>query len=119
MIKFLDQPWLLVAVSACCNCIGTILLKQSRLALNNSSSILVTIASPWFLTALIAYCTGLLLLTKSLDQLPVSIVVPTSQGIVFISITFISHWLFKESLTFKQVTAVSFILVGIIIMSRK
>ncbi|MDF2388017.1 small multidrug resistance protein [Nostoc ellipsosporum NOK] len=117
MIQISKLPWLLVAVSAFCNCIGNILLKQSRLAINNSN-FLITIASPWFIAALIFYSTGLLLLGKALDQLPISIVVPTSQGIGFILVTFFSHWLFNETLNFNQLIAVSLIFAGIIIMTR-
>jgi multidrug transporter EmrE-like cation transporter len=117
MIQFSELPWLIVIVSAFCNCIGTILLKQSRLATSNSSDF-VTFISPWFIAALIFYCTGLFLFAKALDRLPVSLVVPTSQGIGFIMITFLSYWLFKESFTLKQVMAVSLIFAGIVVITR-
>ncbi|MBW4557505.1 MAG: EamA family transporter [Trichormus sp. ATA11-4-KO1] len=117
MIPISKIPWLLVAVSAFCNCIGNVLLKQSRLGINNSN-FLVTIASPWFIAALICYCTGLLLSAKALDQLPLSMVIPASQGIGFIFVTFFSYWLFHESLTFNQLIAISFIFAGIVVMTR-
>ncbi|TVP64027.1 MAG: small multidrug resistance protein [Nodularia sp. (in: Bacteria)] len=117
MIHISQLPWLLVAVSAFCNCIGNILLKQSRLAINNSN-FLVTIISPWFIAALISYCTGLLLLAKALDQLPLSMVVPTSQGIGFILVILLSYWLFNETLTLNQLIAISFIFAGIVVMTR-
>ncbi|YAF97578.1 MAG: multidrug efflux SMR transporter [Nodularia sp. CChRGM 3473] len=117
MIQISKLPWLLVAVSAFCNCIGNILLKQSRLAVNNTN-FLITITSPWFIAALICYSTGLLLLAKALDQLPISMVVPTSQGIGFILVTFLSCWLFNENLTLNQLIAVSLIFAGIVVMTR-
>ncbi|MBE8998371.1 MULTISPECIES: SMR family transporter [unclassified Nostoc] len=117
MLHFSQLPWLIVTISAFCNCLGNILIKQSRLASNNSSSFIVTITSPWFIAGLIAYCIGLLLFAKALDKLPISIVVPTSQGIGFILVTFISYWLFKETLTFNQVIAVSLIFAGIVVIA--
>lgn len=110
-------PWLIVFAAAISNCIGTLLLKQSRLAATNSG-LFATIVNYWFITALLFFCTGLLLSAKAFDLLPVSAVVPAMQGIGFISITLLSSWLFKESLTLNQLVAASFIFSGIIIMTR-
>jgi multidrug transporter EmrE-like cation transporter len=117
MMQVSKLPWLLVAVSAFCNCIGNIFLKQSRLEVN-SSNFLITITSPWLIAALISYCTALFLSAKALDVLPLSIVVPTSQGIGFIFVTLFSSWLFNENFTWQQFIAVILIFVGIVLMTR-
>jgi multidrug transporter EmrE-like cation transporter len=117
MMQVSKLPWLLVAVSAFCNCIGNILLKQSRLEVN-SSNFLITITSPWLIAALISYCAALFLSAKALDVLPLSIVVPTSQGIGFIFVTLFSSWLFNEKFTGQNFIAVILIFVGIVIMTR-
>ncbi|MBE9016288.1 small multidrug resistance protein [Chroococcidiopsis sp. CCALA 051] len=117
MNQFLQQPWLLVAVSACCSCTGSLLLKQSRLVTKNPG-FLAMVVSPWFIMSLIAYSTGLILFAKALDRLPVSIAVPFSTGLGFILITILSHYLFGERLSISQLAASSLIIVGIIAIAR-
>jgi multidrug transporter EmrE-like cation transporter len=113
----LQFPWLLMAISACCNSAGSMLLKQSRLAAVNSG-FWVTLFSPWFLAALGIYSTGLLLFAKALDHLPVSIAVPFSTGVGFILTTVLSHYLFGERLMVNQLAALSLILAGVIVITR-
>ncbi|MBE9169556.1 EamA family transporter [Pleurocapsales cyanobacterium LEGE 06147] len=117
MNHLLSLPWLLMVGSACCNCTGSLLLKQSRLVAVNSS-FLATLLSPWFLAALVIYSTGLLLFAKALDHLPVSAAVPFSTGLGFILITILSHYLFGERLTTNQLAAASLIFVGAIGITR-
>lgn len=117
MTQFLKLSWLLIAATAFCNCIGTILLKQSRLT-PTDSSIILTIVSPWLITSLIFYSTGLILFAKALERLPVSIAVPTCQGIGFVLTAFLSHWLFQEKLALNHIIAISFIFAAICIMTR-
>ena len=117
MIKVWQQSWLLVFLSAFCNSIGTALLKQSRLA-TNSSHFLKSLASFWFVSALVVYSTGMLLGTKALEKLPVAVVTPISQGFSFLIIAFLSYWIFHERLTFNQIMATGFIFTGIILMTR-
>lgn len=117
MIKFFQSYWLLVFLSAFCNSIGTTLLKQSRLATDNSN-FLESLVSVWFLSALVVYSTGMLLGTKALEKLPVAVVTPVSQGMSFLIIAFLSYWLFNERLTVNQIMATSFIFTGIILMTR-
>lgn len=117
MIQTLESAWLLVIFSAFSSSIGTILLKQSR-SLATDTSFFASIASPLFICALIFYSTGLLLFTKALDRLPISAVVPVSQGIGFILITLLSSWLFREKITFDWVFATSLIFSGIVVMTR-
>ena len=117
MSQRIQLPWLLMAASACCNSAGSILLKQSRLVALNSS-FLATFLSPWFITALGIYSTGLILFAKALDSLPVSRAVPFSTGFGFVLTTILSHYLFGERLTGHQLVAVSLILAGVIVITR-
>ena len=117
MIQFCQQSWLLVFLSAFCNGIGTTLLKQSRLVTNNSN-FLESIFSFWFISALVIYSTGMLLGTKALEKLPVSVLTPVSQGMSFLIIAFLSYWIFDERLTLNQIMATGFIFTGIILMTR-
>jgi multidrug transporter EmrE-like cation transporter len=112
-----QMPWFLMAVSACCNSAGSILLKRSRLVAVNSS-FLETLLSPWFLAALIIYSVGLLLFAKALDHFPVSIAVPFSTGVGFILTTVLSHYLFGERLMVTHLAAMSLIFAGAIVMTR-
>jgi multidrug transporter EmrE-like cation transporter len=117
MRQFLESAWLLVTFSALSSSMGTILLKQSRLAAIDSS-FLTSIASPLFIHALIFYSTGLLLYARALDSLPISAVVPVSQGVGFILVTLLSCWFFREKITFDWVFATSLILGGIVVLTR-
>lgn len=117
MIRFSQQSWLLVFLSAFCNGIGAILLKQSRLVSNNSN-FLKSIVSIWFVSALVIYTTGMLLGTKALEKLPISVLTPVSQGTSFLIIAFLSYWIFNERLTLNQIMATGFIFTGIILMTR-
>jgi multidrug transporter EmrE-like cation transporter len=117
MIQFFQRPWLLVFLSAFCNGIGTALLKQSRLATNNSN-FFESIVSFWFITALFVYSTGMLLSTKALERLPLAIATPVSQGLSFFLIALLSYWVFNERLTANQIIATGFIFTGIILMTR-
>jgi multidrug transporter EmrE-like cation transporter len=117
MIQFFQNSWLLVFLSAFCNSIGTTLLKQSRLATDNSNFI-KSLASFWFISALVVYSTGMLLGTKAMEKLPVAILTPVSQGLSFLLIAFLSYWLFQERLTLNQIMATGLIFTGIILMTR-
>lgn len=117
MIQLFQQSWLLVFLSAFCNSIGTALLKQSRLATNNSH-FLESLTSFWFISALVVYSMGMLLGTKALEKLPVAVLTPVSQGTSFLIIAFLSHWVFNERLTVNQIMATGFIFTGIILMTR-
>lgn len=117
MSQYYQQSWLLVFLSAFCNSIGTALLKQSRLAANNSN-FLESVVSIWFIGALVVYSIGMLLGTKALEKLPVSVLTPVSQGMSFLLIAFLSSWLFDERLTINQIIATGFIFTGIILMTR-
>lgn len=117
MMQYPKFLWLLIVLSACCSGIGTALLKQSRLASDNSS-LLESIFSVWFIGAMTIYSVGMLLYTKALGRLPISTAVPVSQGITFILVAFISSWWFDERLTFKQIVATSFIFAGIVIVTK-
>lgn len=117
MNRLLQLPWLLVGISACCNCAGTLLLKQSRLMANHPS-VWAAIASPWFAAAVMVYGTGLLMFSKALGSLPVSAAIPFSTGLGFILITILSHWLFDEQLTTTQLMGATLIVTGIAVITR-
>ena len=117
MNQLLQFPWLLVAMYSCCNCIGVVLLKQSRLVVDHSS-FWMKIFSPWVISALLVYCTGLLMLARALDSLPASAVIPFSSGLGFIVISILSYYLFGERLTLNQITAIGIIFIGIVVLTR-
>lgn len=117
MNQLSQQPWLLVAISASCDCAGTLLLKQSRLVAE-SSSFWNQIALPWLIAALLSYVSGLLMFAIAFDHLPVSMVVPFSSGLGFLLTTFLSHWLFGETLTASQLTASGLIFAGVVVMTH-
>jgi multidrug transporter EmrE-like cation transporter len=117
MKPFLQLSWLLMVGSACCNCVGSILLKRSRLVTANAS-FWATLLSPWFIAALVVYSTGLLLFAKAINRLPISKAIPFSTGLGFILITISSHYLFDERLTVNQLIAVGLIFAGVVAITR-
>ncbi len=110
--------WLLLVGAAACTCIGNLMLKQSRFV-TTESSIFGSGISPWFLFSLIFFCVYLVMFSKSLDKIPMSVAIPVSQGLTFVFTMILANRLFGESFGSKELIASSFIMVGIVIMSHQ
>jgi multidrug transporter EmrE-like cation transporter len=110
--------WLLLVGAAACTCIGNLMLKQSRLA-TADSGVLVAGISPWFLFSLIFFCVNLIMFSKALDKVPMSVAIPVAQGLTFVFTMIMANRLFSESFGFKELIASSFIMAGIVVMSHQ
>lgn len=111
------NAWALVFVAGLNTCIGSLLLKKSRLAATDSS-IMSIILSPWLIAGLVFFGINVVVFTKALDKLPVSAAYPVLSGLGFSLIAIASSFLFGERLGFNQWIGIGMILAGVIIMSR-
>lgn len=110
--------WLLLIAAAACTCIGNLMLKQSRLVTTNSGLLAAGLSS-WFLLSLVFFCVNLVLFSKALDKLPMSVAIPVAQGFTFVFTVILANRLFNESFGFKEFIASSYIITGIVIMSHQ
>lgn len=116
-MNFPWSAWILVFAASVNTCIGSLLLKRSRLE-STDPSLLSLLLSPWFLSALVFYGINVVLFAKALDKLPVSTAYPVFAGIGFGLIAIAGSCLFREHLNLNQLVGLGVILAGIIIMSR-
>lgn len=116
-MNFTWSAWSLVFVAAINTCIGSLLLKRSRLEATDPG-LLSLLLSPWFISGLVFYGINVVLFAKALEKLPVSAAYPVLAGMGFGLIAIFSSWLFREHLGLSQWVGLSMILAGIIIASR-
>jgi multidrug transporter EmrE-like cation transporter len=111
------NAWFILFIAAFNNCLGSLLLKKSRLVASDPS-LLKLITSPWFLAGLGVYGVNVILFTKALEKLPVSQAYPVLAGLGFGLIALASHYFFGERFAFQQWVGLGLILCGIVIISR-
>ena len=109
--------WVLVLAAGMNSCIGSLLLKRSRLEAADSS-LFTLLFSPWLIGGLFFFGINVILFAKALDRLPVSAAYPALAGCCFALLTVAAGWFFGERLGFNQYVGLGMILAGIIIMSR-
>ncbi|MBW4621483.1 MAG: hypothetical protein KME17_19250 [Cyanosarcina radialis HA8281-LM2] len=115
------NPWILVFLAGINTCIGNLLLKKSRMVAIDSAtdgSLVSLIFSPWFMGGLFFFGVNVIIFTKSLDKLPVSVAYPVLAGLGFALLVVSGNWIFGERLGLSQLMGVGLILIGIIIVSR-
>jgi multidrug transporter EmrE-like cation transporter len=111
------DAWVLVFIAGINTCIGNLFLKQSRLVATDRS-LFSMLFSPWFIGGLLFFGINVIIFTKSLDKLPVSIAYPVLAGLGFSLLAISGNLLFGERLVGSQLWGVALILAGIIIVSR-
>jgi multidrug transporter EmrE-like cation transporter len=116
-MNLIANPWSLVFLAGINTCIGNLLLKKSRLVATDSS-LLSLIFSPWFIGGLLFFGVNVIIFTKSLDKLPVSVAYPVLAGLGFALLAVSGNWIFGERLGWSQFIGVGLILIGIIIVSK-
>jgi len=109
--------WSFVLIASINTAIGNILLKKSRLEAPDSS-LLTLLSSPWFLAAILVYGINIIAFAKALDRLPVSIAYPIFAAIGFSLVVLAGTLIFGERFSLSQMFGLSFIVAGIMIMSR-
>ncbi|WP_309235867.1 MULTISPECIES: DMT family transporter [Planktothrix] len=109
--------WSLVLIAAMNTGIGNLLLKKSRLEAPDPS-ILTLLLSPWFMAAILVYGINLIVFAKALDRLPVSIAYPVFAAIGFSLVALMGSLFLGERVGLNQMIGLSFIVAGIVIMSR-
>lgn len=116
-MNFYLSSWGFLILAAINNCVGSLLLKKSRLVATDPS-LLTLLLSVWFIGGIMVYGVNVILFAKALEQLPVSIAYPIFAGISFTLIAIAGNLLFGERFDFNQWIGLSLIFTGIIIMSR-
>ncbi|NEO84357.1 MAG: EamA family transporter [Spirulina sp. SIO3F2] len=111
------NPWLLVILAGLNNCLGSLLLKQSRLVATDNS-LASLLFSPWFIGGLCVYGINVVLFAKALEKLPVSAAYPVLAGLGFALIAIAGNYFFEERLGLMQYIGMGVIFVGIILMTR-
>lgn len=109
--------WSLVLAAGVNTCIANLLLKRSRIEAIDSNLVSL-ILSPWMISALVFFGINVVLFTKALDKLPVSVAYPVLAGLGFSLLAITSNWFFGERLGLSQWIGIGLILAGLIIMSR-
>jgi len=110
--------WILLLAAGINSCIGNLMLKQSQIATENLG-MQALFFSPWLLGSLLFHGANVILFTKALDKIPVSIAYPILAGSGFLLLTISAHWLFHERLSLTQIFGLFSVIVGIILMSQK
>jgi multidrug transporter EmrE-like cation transporter len=109
--------WGFLLAAAVNNCIGSLLLKRSRLEAPDPGLVSL-LFSPWFIGAVVVYGINVVLFAKALEKLPVSAAYPVFAGIGFGLIAIGGSCFFGERLGVTQWVGLGTILAGMIIMSR-
>lgn len=108
--------WSLVLIAAINSTLGNLMLKKSNAG--ESANLLELILNPWFFGGLIFYGLNLLLFTKALVKLPVSVAYPILAGVGFILLTLLSSIFFDEKFSLLQWVGLFFIIFGITLMAN-
>ena len=116
-MNFYLSEWGFLILAAVNNCMGSLLLKKSRLVATDPG-LLALLFSPWFLGGIMVYGVNVILFAKALEKLPISTAYPIFAGIGFSLIAIAGNVLFGERLEFHQLIGLATIFAGIIIMSR-
>ncbi len=97
---------------------GNLLLKASRKNLTAESSLIEQYMSPLFLAALAFYALNLVLFSKALDFLPVSVGYPILAASGFIILAVMSWFILGERLSWIQIIGIAIIIMGIFMLSH-
>ncbi|MEB3882978.1 SMR family transporter [Lyngbya sp. CCY1209] len=116
-MNFYLSGWGFLMLAAVNNCIGSLLLKKSRLVATDPG-LLALLFSPWFIGGIMVYGINVILFARALDKLPVSTAYPIFAGIGFSLIAIAGNVLFGERFELNQWVGLATIFAGIIIMSR-
>lgn len=116
-MNFNWDAWFLVFLAGINTCIGNLLLKKSRLVATDSS-LFSLLFSPWFISGLFFFGINVIIFTKSLDKLPVSLAYPVLAGLGFSLLAITGNLFLDERLSTTQLWGVALILAGIIVVSK-
>jgi multidrug transporter EmrE-like cation transporter len=111
------DAWVLVFIAGINTCIGNLFLKKSRLVATDPS-LFSLLFSPWFIGGAFFFGINIIIFTKSLDKIPISVAYPVLAGLGFSLLAITGNLLFGERLAGVQLWGVGLILAGIIMVSR-
>ena len=106
--------WLFLVGASLCNIIANLLMKKSSFAVPESSS---PFFQPWFVIGLAFFGANLLLYTKALERLPISVGYPILVGSSIVGISLVSMFWFAESLSGLNYLGIGFIFGGVYLLA--
>lgn len=113
--------WFLLLLYVVAGALGMVLIKKGGTALkvwNENGNISLTIS--WiFILGVIAYMLSFLVWIYILQIFPLTYISPVSYGLVFIAIAIFSKLILKTDITKEQICGAGFIILGILLASRK
>lgn len=103
--------WLLTLLAAASTCAGNLLLRQAR-AQGGAGGFWAVMLSPWSIGGIACYMLTMILFSKSLQRLPVSLVYPVQATVSFGMLAVAARILFNETMSPGQWVGIGTILVG-------
>ena len=110
--------WLLVFMAILSSAAGNLLIKKSRMDIEDYS-IMSLLISKYFIFGAICFGFSLIVYTKALDKLMISEANPVFAGGGFILTIILAYFLLKEQLIYYQYFGALLIIVGIIIITLR
>ncbi len=113
--------WFLLLLYVIAGALGMVLIKKGGTALKiwNENGIVSLTVSWIFIFGIIAYLLSFLIWIYILQIFPLTYISPVSYGLVFIAIAIFSKLILKTDITKEQIFGAAFIILGILLASRK
>ena len=111
------QAWTLMVAAALNTALANVFIKESRIR-DHAPGLAGMLFSPLFIVGLVFFGFSLLLSTKALETLPVSLAYPVQAGSAFLFLTAIAIMFLGEPVELGKLVGISVILIGIVITAR-
>ena len=110
------QSWLFVFGAAANTSLANMLIKESRLREHTPG--IPGLFSPWFIGGLVFFGISVLLFSKALERLPVSLAYPAQAGCAFSMLVIISIVFLGEPISLVKLLGIGIIFAGILIAAH-
>jgi small multidrug resistance pump len=114
----LITSWILLVFAAINSTIGNILIKKSQSGLTHTG-VLDSFLNIWFLSGIFFYVINLILFSRALNNLPISIAYPTLASLGFLFLSIAAHYFLDENLSSIQILGMTFSICGIFMMTYR
>lgn len=115
------SPFVFIAFSTIFGICGQLLLKRGMngisVTVNGLGMIQQMVFSPWVISGLLVYGTGVIFWLLALSNFELSYVYPFA-SLSYIGIIIGSYFLFKERITMMRVLGIAVIIAGVLIISQ-
>jgi multidrug transporter EmrE-like cation transporter len=117
-ILLFHSPVVLVLLAAVNSTVGNLMLKKSRLVLPSEYGFIDQYLSFWFIGGVCFYVINVIIFSKALDDMPVSIAYPILATSGFVMLLTSSSYLFHETISYTQMTGLALALLGIYLIAK-